>query len=102
MYLNLAIRTMNDAASAIIKGCLPRGQSRPFPRNFFSLMVFAGAKGSNVNHAQISCALGQQALEGRRVPLTSAGRTLPCFAPFDPRPRAGGFVGDRFLTGRVG
>lgn len=27
------------------------------------------------------------------------GKTLPCFRPYDPNPRAGGFVGDRFLTG---
>lgn len=27
------------------------------------------------------------------------GKSLPCFRPYDPNPRAGGFVGDRFLTG---
>ena len=62
-------------------------------------MVFTGAKGSNVNHSQISCGLMQQALEGRRVPVTVAGRSLPCFPPYDPNPRAGGFVADRFLSG---
>ena len=58
-----------------------------------------GAKGSIVNQSQVSCALGQQALEGRRVPRMSSGRTLPSFAPFDINPRADGFVMDRFLTG---
>src|SRR5206468_791749 len=27
------------------------------------------------------------------------GKTLPSFDPFDPTPRAGGFIGGRFLTG---
>lgn len=62
-------------------------------------MVTTGAKGSIVNQSQVSCALGQQALEGRRVPRMSSGRTLPSFAPFDVNPRADGFVMDRFLTG---
>lgn len=62
-------------------------------------MVTTGAKGSTVNQSQVSCALGQQALEGRRVPRMPSGRTLPSFAPFDPNPRADGFIADRFLTG---
>lgn len=48
---------------------------------------------------QISCLLGQQELEGRRVPRMSSGKTLPCFAPYDAGARSGGFIGDRFLTG---
>jgi DNA-directed RNA polymerase I subunit RPA1 len=62
-------------------------------------MVTTGAKGSTVNQSQVSCALGQQALEGRRVPRMSSGRTMPAFAPYDPNPRADGFIADRFLTG---
>jgi len=27
------------------------------------------------------------------------GKTLPCFLPFDPNPRAGGYISDRFLRG---
>lgn len=62
-------------------------------------MVTTGAKGSTVNQSQVSCSLGQQALEGRRVPRMSSGRTMPSFAPYDPNPRADGFIMDRFLTG---
>ena len=62
-------------------------------------MTTTGAKGSMVNQSQVSCSLGQQALEGRRVPRMSSGRTLPSFAPYDPNPRADGFITDRFLTG---
>jgi len=89
----------SKVTSAIIKECLPKGQRKPFPSNCFSLMIYSGAKGSLVNHSQVSCGLGQQALEGRRVPRTISGKSLPCFSAFDPTPRAGGFVSDRFLTG---
>lgn len=90
---------LNPLTSDIIKACLPGGLSVPFPHNTFSLMVTTGAKGSTVNQSQVSCALGQQALEGRRVPRMSSGRTLPSFAPYDISPRADGFITDRFLTG---
>ena len=40
-----------------------------------------------------------QELEGQRVPRMASGKTLPCFAPFDPGARSGGFIADRFLTG---
>ena len=87
------------SGSAIIKRCLPGGLIRPFPVNCMSLMVQTGAKGSMVNHSQISCLLGQQELEGHRVPVMVSGKSLPSFPAFDARPRAGGFISDRFLTG---
>mmetsp|Transcript_20478 Transcript_20478/g.41728 ORF Transcript_20478/g.41728 Transcript_20478/m.41728 type:complete len:1306 (+) Transcript_20478:393-4310(+) len=90
---------INPLASQIIKACLPSGLAVPFPFNTFSLMTTTGAKGSMVNQSQVSCALGQQALEGRRVPRMSSGKTLPSFMPYDPNPRADGFIADRFLTG---
>ncbi|UKK00610.2 DNA-directed RNA polymerase [Theileria orientalis] len=70
-----------------------------FPRNGFATMVATGAKGSKVNFAMISCALSQQTLEGKRVPVMPSVRTLPCFAFGDFGSRAGGFITDRFLTG---
>ncbi|DAZ96934.1 TPA: hypothetical protein N0F65_012037 [Lagenidium giganteum] len=90
---------VHKSNSEIIKTCLPSGQNKAFPANCFSLMVLTGAKGSMVNHSQISCGLGQQALEGRRVPILVSGRSLPSYEPFDPAPRTGGYVTDRFLTG---
>ena len=44
--------------------------------------------------------LHMQELEGRRVPRMLTGKTLPCFAAFDGGARSGGFIGDRFLSGR--
>jgi DNA-directed RNA polymerase I subunit RPA1 len=68
---------LNPLASDIVKVCLPNGLAVPFPENTFGIMCGTGAKGSIVNQSQVSCALGQQALEGRRVPRLSSGRTLP-------------------------
>lgn len=90
---------INASASDVIKACIPSGLEAPFTRNNFSIMVLTGAKGSSVNQSQISCFLGQQALEGQRVPLMVSGKSLPSFRPYDPSARAGGFVQDRFLTG---
>ncbi len=48
---------------------------------------------------QISCLLGKRDGEGQRPPMMLSGRFLPSFLPYDPSPRAGGFVDGRFLTG---
>ncbi|OAV98230.1 hypothetical protein PTTG_00291 [Puccinia triticina 1-1 BBBD Race 1] len=85
--------------TAINNQCLPSGLAKPFPWNNMQMMTSSGAKGTPVNASQISCLLGQQALEGRRVPVMVSGKTLPSFRAFETAPRAGGFVAQRFLTG---
>ncbi|KAI0221375.1 hypothetical protein L0F63_002357 [Massospora cicadina] len=90
---------MNTITSSIIDRCIPHGLFRKFPENHMQVMTVSGAKGSNVNVSQISCLLGQQELEGRRVPLMISGKTLPSFQPFETSARAGGFIAGRFLTG---
>lgn len=83
----------------ITRACIPNGLLQPFPNNNLQLMVQSGAKGSTVNTIQISCCLGQIELEGKRPPMMISGRTLPSFPPFDTLPKAGGFIGSRFMTG---
>ncbi|XP_052010608.1 DNA-directed RNA polymerase I subunit RPA1 [Xyrauchen texanus] len=90
---------VNQVNNSINKVCMPLGLHRPFPENNLQLMVQSGAKGSTVNTMQISCLLGQIELEGRRPPLMPSGKSLPCFQPYEPQPRSGGFVTGRFLTG---
>ena len=89
----------SDLSSAITKACLPTGLQKQFPLNQMQAMTTSGAKGSAVNANLISCNLGQQVLEGRRVPVMISGKTLPSFKPFETRIRAGGYITDRFLTG---
>ncbi|KAL2823350.1 hypothetical protein BDW59DRAFT_97860 [Aspergillus cavernicola] len=86
-------------SSEITKACLPAGLAKPFPWNQMQSMTITGAKGTSVNANLISCNLGQQVLEGRRVPVMISGKTLPCFRAFDTNPMAGGYVYGRFLTG---
>ena len=86
-------------SSEITSACLPSGLRKPFPKNQMQAMTTSGAKGSSVNANLISCNLGQQVLEGRRVPVMVSGKTLPSFKPFETKVRAGGYITDRFLTG---
>uniref|UniRef100_A0A0R0KYG7 DNA-directed RNA polymerase subunit n=1 Tax=Glycine max TaxID=3847 RepID=A0A0R0KYG7_SOYBN len=88
----------STTSSGILKELLSEGILQPSGKNCISLMTTSGAKGSMVNFQQISSHLGQQELEGKRVPRMVSGKTLPCFPPWDCSPRAGGFIIDRFLT----
>lgn len=91
---------LHVVSTEVVETCLPVALIKPFPINGFQLMTATGAKGSVVNASQISCHLGQTVLEGRRVPrMGGGGATLPCFAPFDVTPKAGGYIAGRFLTG---
>ena len=94
---------MNSASgnlsSSITLACLPGGLVKQFPKNQMQNMTTSGAKGSAVNANLISCNLGQQVLEGRRVPVMVSGKSLPCFKPFETNIRAGGYIVNRFLTG---
>ncbi|CAN0909974.1 DNA-directed RNA polymerase I subunit 1 [Linum grandiflorum] len=85
--------------SGVISGLLSEGAVKPSVHNCIYLMTTSGAKGSKVNFQQISSFLGQQELEGKRVPRMVSGKTLPSFHPWDWAARAGGFIIDRFLTG---
>ncbi|KAG5461209.1 MAG: hypothetical protein BJ554DRAFT_6629, partial [Olpidium bornovanus] len=98
--MDAAMKTkMNGLTSAVINKCLPNGLLKKFPSNNMQMMTVSGAKGSRVNVSQISCMLGQQELEGRRVPTMVSGKTLPSFSAFESSARAGGYIAGRFLTG---
>ncbi|KAJ7566178.1 hypothetical protein O6H91_02G091400 [Diphasiastrum complanatum] len=90
---------LNRITSNVNNMLFPKGLLKPFPKNCLSLMTVTGAKGGLVNFTQISSLLGQQELEGKRVPRMISGKTLPCFPPWDTGARSGGFISDRFLTG---
>jgi DNA-directed RNA polymerase I subunit RPA1 len=89
----------NTLSSEVTRACLPSGLVKQFPKNQMQTMTASGAKGSAVNANLISCNLGQQVLEGRRVPIMVSGKSLPCFRPYETNIRAGGYVVNRFLTG---
>ncbi len=67
-------RTQSLCAASL---CVPGGLLRKFPDNHMQTMVSSGVKGSGVNVNQISSTLGQQELEGRRVPVMASGTSNP-------------------------
>jgi DNA-directed RNA polymerase II subunit RPB1 len=67
--------------------------------NRFKIMVEAGSKGSNLNIAQMTACLGQQNVDGKRIPYGYEERTLPHFTKFDDSPEARGFVQNSFIQG---
>jgi hypothetical protein len=98
--LDVTVKTkLAKLTKSIADACIPHALLRKFPHNNMQVMTLSGAKGSAVNAQQISCALGQQELEGRRVPVMVSGKTLPSFKPFETAAIAGGYVASRFLTG---
>lgn len=83
----------------VISTVIPKYTGKKFPYNAMQLMALSGAKGSAVNVSQIMCLLGQQSLEGRRVPLMVSGKSLPCFKALETDARAGGYIKNRFYSG---
>lgn len=55
-------------------------------------MVTAGSKGSFINISQMIACVGQQNVEGKRVPFGFSQRTLPHFTKDDYGPESRGFV----------
>jgi DNA-directed RNA polymerase II subunit RPB1 len=62
-------------------------------------MVVAGSKGSFINISQMSVCVGQQSVEGKRIPFGFRHRTLPHFNKDDFSPEARGFVENSYLRG---
>ena len=67
--------------------------------NRMTNMIKAGSKGSDVNVSQMVATLGQQAIEGKRVPNGFQHRTLPHFKRFDDSAQARGFIASNYIQG---
>ena len=68
-------------------------------QNNVKQMVVAGSKGSFINISQMTACVGQQNVEGRRIPFGFQRRTLPHFAKDDYGPESRGFVENSYLRG---
>lgn len=62
-------------------------------------MVVSGSKGSFINISQMSACVGQQIVEGKRIPFGFADRSLPHFTKDDYSPESKGFVENSYLRG---
>ena len=67
--------------------------------NNFKAMVVSGAKGSKINISQVIACVGQQNVEGKRIPFGFQRRTLPHFIKDDYAPESRGFVENSYLAG---
>tara|TARA_B100000700_G_scaffold308706_1_gene386761 strand:+ start:1687 stop:6048 length:4362 start_codon:yes stop_codon:yes gene_type:complete len=67
--------------------------------NGFVTMVNAGSKGSVINIAQMISCLGQQSVDGKRIPKGYVDRTLPHYHKYDNTPESRGFVESSFING---
>ena len=67
--------------------------------NRFVIMVNAGSKGSELNISQMISCLGQQNVDGKRIPYGFDQRTLPHYTKFDDSPGARGFVESSYING---
>jgi DNA-directed RNA polymerase II subunit RPB1 len=67
--------------------------------NRFVTMVQSGSKGSDLNISFMISCLGQQNVDGKRIPYGFENRTLPHFTKFDDSPGARGFVESSYING---
>tara|TARA_B100001758_G_scaffold246308_1_gene261087 strand:+ start:8223 stop:12701 length:4479 start_codon:yes stop_codon:yes gene_type:complete len=90
--VNNILNEANSKAGKIGKESLDKN-------NRFVIMVNAGSKGSDINISQMISCLGQQNVNGKRIPYGFTNRTLPHFTKFDDSPAARGFVENSFIKG---
>ncbi len=91
-YVNRVLNTARDHAGKSAQASLNE-------TNSVKAMVTAGSKGSFINISQIIACVGQQNVEGKRIPYGFRRRTLPHFSKDDLGPESRGFVENSYLRG---
>ena len=71
------------------------------PKNRISFMINSGSKGKPTNISQIIACLGQQNVDGKRIPYGFQDRTLPHYYKYDDSSEARGFVENSFISGQT-
>jgi DNA-directed RNA polymerase II subunit RPB1 len=71
------------------------------PKNRATNMVNCGSKGKPTNIAQMLACLGQQNVDGKRIPYGYIDRTLPHYHKYDDSSEARGFVENSFISGQT-
>lgn len=94
--INKILNSKMNIGLSLAKTIMPKGD-----RNALNIMRVSGAKGSIVNSVQIVAYLGQQNINGERIPSTRSGgsRTLPHFRRGDHSAEAKGFVEHSYVDG---
>jgi DNA-directed RNA polymerase II subunit RPB1 len=88
-------KMLNDARTKVSENTL---QNMPI-RCSFKGMIQCGSKGSIVNPAQVIRVIGQNNVDGHRIPYSFSQRCLPHFTKGDYSPRARGFIKSNYIKG---
>jgi len=88
---NILSRAQNEAGREALKSLSKD--------NRFVIMFNAGSKGSEINIQQMTACLGQQNVDGKRIPYGFEHRTLPHFTKYDDSASARGFVESSYING---
>jgi DNA-directed RNA polymerase II subunit RPB1 len=76
-----------------------KGQESLAYENRMMAMIRAGSKGGVTNIAQMIACVGQQNVEGKRIPYGYLDRTLPHYKKYDDGAEARGFIESSFIRG---
>lgn len=90
--VSTCLNAARDEAGKIAEGAL-------MDLNNAVVMSRSGSKGSQINISQMTALVGQQIVEGKRIPFGFKYRTLPHFSKDDYSPEARGFVQNSYLRG---
>ena len=88
---NILSKAQNDAGREALKSLSKD--------NRFVVMFNAGSKGSEINIQQMTACLGQQNVDGKRIPYGFEHRTLPHYTKYDDSAIARGFVESSYIDG---
>jgi DNA-directed RNA polymerase II subunit RPB1 len=88
---NILSKAQNDAGREALKNLSKD--------NRFVVMFNSGSKGSEINIQQMTACLGQQNVDGKRIPYGFEHRTLPHFTKYDDSAVARGFVESSYING---
>ncbi|XP_015756612.1 PREDICTED: DNA-directed RNA polymerase II subunit RPB1-like [Acropora digitifera] len=100
---NTLRQTFENQVNRILNDCRDKtggsAQKSLSEYNNFKAMVVSGSKGSKINISQVIAVVGQQNVEGKRIPFGFRHRTLPHFIKDDYGPESRGFVENSYLAG---
>jgi DNA-directed RNA polymerase II subunit RPB1 len=93
-------REVNNLLNQAVKSVGDKG-AQQIDENYNRLinMIKSKSKGSTINVSQMIGCLGQQNVDGRRIPYGFDYRTLPHYTKYDDGPESRGFVENSFING---
>ncbi|KAH9159373.1 hypothetical protein AeNC1_019079, partial [Aphanomyces euteiches] len=91
-FVNKVLNSARDQSGREAQGSLDE-------TNNIKATVTSGSKGSYLNISQIIACVGQQNVEGKRIPYGFHHRTLPHYGKDDLGPESRGFVENSYMKG---